>query len=122
MFATVFVALFVAHQVADHWVQTHHQAVHKAGSAWACSKHVITYTLTAALFLVVVPGEVSWGRAGLGLVVSAGTHYVADRRTPLKWMAVKLGKEDYWDNYGGAYQMDQAWHYFWLFVATLIIA
>jgi hypothetical protein len=128
-FATVFVALFVAHQVADHWVQTDHQAQSKGGDGWharaACAAHVVTYTATAAIALAVtvyVTGiELSPARAALGLAVSAVTHYVADRRTPLRRMAATFGKGAYWDR-GGAYPLDQSFHYLWLWVAALICA
>jgi hypothetical protein len=128
-FATVFVALFVAHQVADHWVQTDHQAQAKGGDGWharaACAAHVATYTVTAAIVLMItvyVAGiELSPARAALGLAVSAVTHYTADRRTPLRRVAAGLGKGAYWDR-GGAYPLDQSFHYLWLWVAALICA
>ena len=54
-FAAVFAALFVAHQVADHWIQTQHQADTKGhpGHAGriACIAHVASYTATAFGFL-----------------------------------------------------------------------
>ena len=127
-FATVFVALFVAHQVADHWVQTDRQACSKGQPGWvgrlACAQHVLWYTVTALIVLAVTDAaldiDLSTSRVLLGLAVSAVTHYVADRRTPLKWVAdrIKLG---YWDR-GGAYQLDQSYHYLWLWVAALIVA
>jgi hypothetical protein len=141
-FAAVFIALWVAHQVADHWVQTQHQADCKGAPGWpgriACAAHVITYTATA---LVVVVGmavtlglALSPGRVAVGFAVSAITHYVADRRTPLKRLAALCGAGRFYalgaprpgrdDNptLGGAYALDQSFHYAWLFVAALIIA
>jgi hypothetical protein len=128
-FAAVFVALFVAHQVADHWVQTDHQACAKGGPGWAgryqCAMHVASYTLTAAIVLAVTEWSIGLGLDGprvlLGLAISAVTHYVADRRAPLKWLAVHTGKAGYWDR-GGAYQLDQSYHYLWLWIAALVIA
>jgi hypothetical protein len=127
-FAAVFVALFVAHQVADHWVQTDHQACIKGKPGWpgriACAVHVLTYSLTALIILVVtavvLDMDLSPARVAFGLAVSAVTHYVADRRKPLKWLAdlIKLG---FWDR-GGSYQLDQSYHYLWLWVAALLIA
>lgn len=127
-FAAVFVALFVAHQVADHWVQTDHQACTKGKPGWAgrhaCAQHVLWYTVTALIVLATTEAalgmDLSMPRVLLGLAISAVTHYVADRRAPLKWLAdrIKLG---YWDR-GGAYQLDQSWHYLWLWVAALVIA
>src|SRR5690606_1635140 len=57
-FAAVAVALFVAHQVADHWAQSSHQAGHKGRPGWegrrACAAHVASYTLCTTLAVVVV--------------------------------------------------------------------
>jgi hypothetical protein len=146
-FAAVFVTLFVAHEVADMWIQTHHQATHKGRPGWtgrlACAGHVASYTFTASLALLLVRGlldlHVDGRRAALGLVVSAVSHYIADRRTPLLRLAEMMqpgfGKADFYrlgaprdgrdDNPSlgtGAYALDQSFHYAWLFVAALIIA
>jgi hypothetical protein len=128
--AAVFAALYAAHQVADHWIQTQHQADAKGGEGWsgrlACAAHVASYTATAVVALLAV----AW-RTGLalspaavvaGLAVSAVTHYLADRRTPLRWMADRLGKDAGWlERGGGMYALDQSWHIGWLFIAALII-
>lgn len=53
VFAAVFVALYAAHQVADHWVQTQHQAETKGLAGWrgriACAAHVTTYGITGLI-------------------------------------------------------------------------
>jgi hypothetical protein len=133
-FAAVFAALYAAHQVADHWVQSEAQAAFKGRPGWvgrrACAAHVATYTLTAALALTAV----AW-RAGLhldlanvfaGLGVSAVSHYIADRRTPLAWAARVARKQVFYGlashGLNGAYLLDQSWHVGWLFVAALVIA
>jgi hypothetical protein len=71
------------------------------------------------------------------MAVSAISHYVADRRTPLRRLAGLLdrptGKPAFWslglprpgrdDNPTlgtGAYALDQSWHVGWLLVATMI--
>jgi hypothetical protein len=131
--AAVFAALYVAHQVADHWVQSQHQADTKGTSGWrgrlACAGHVATYTATALLAVVAL----AW-RTGLtltpatlaaGLAVSAVTHYIADRRTPLRVIADHVGKSVFYRlntaGMNGAYLLDQSWHIGWLFVAALVI-
>ncbi|WP_019635123.1 DUF3307 domain-containing protein [Actinomadura atramentaria] len=138
VFAGVFAALFAAHEVADHWVQTHTQAVRKGSPGWvgrlACARHVATYTAT----LTVVLALVSW-RLGIGyslpnvvaaVVLTAGTHYWADRRTTLRRLADLARKGDF-AGLGdplaaptgtGAYSLDQAWHIGFLSVAALILA
>jgi len=142
-FAAVFVALYVAHQVADHWIQTQHQADHKGRPGWpgriACTAHVASYTATAALALAALHVALAlplnpW-RVAAGLLVSAVTHYIADRRTPLKRLAELTGSAGFYalgscrtgrdDNPSlgtGAYALDQSFHYLFLFVAALIIA
>jgi uncharacterized MAPEG superfamily protein len=146
-FAAVFAVLLVAHQVGDSWIQTHHQAVTKGQPGWvgrfACAAHVASYTVTAFAAIVVLDlctglRQDEW-RVGAGLAVSAVTHYVADRRTPLLRLAELMqpvaGKADFYrlgaprpgrdDNPTlgtGAYVLDQSFHHLWLFVAALIIA
>lgn len=82
------IALYAAHHVGDYWVQTDHQAKHK-GDAGAegvrqCYLHVLTYTATQAVFLSALALVSGWQPGAwayvLALLVSASTHYVADRR------------------------------------------
>jgi hypothetical protein len=142
-FAAVFVALFVAHQVADHWIQTQHQADCKGRPGWpgrlACAAHVTTYTLTALAALAALALSLGVplapGRVAAGLAVSAVTHYIADRRTPLKRLAdlvgagrfytlgvPRAGRDDNPSLGTGSYALDQSFHYLFLFVAALLIA
>jgi hypothetical protein len=142
-FAAAFAALYAAHQVADHWVQTEDQAAHKglpgAAGRIACLMHVLTYTVTCLVALLAVKAVVGlpWqsGQVIAALAVSAVTHYAADRRTPLARLAGWLGHAPFHrlgaprpghdDNPSlgtGAYALDQSLHVFWLFIAALIIA
>lgn len=142
-FAAVFVALYAAHQVGDHWIQTCAQAERKGEPGWpgrlACARHVATYTTAGLLALLAVAWQTNLhlnpGALICGLAVSAITHYVADRRTPLRRLAELLGGSQFWtlgqprpgrdDNPSlgtGAYALDQSWHIGWLLVAALIIA
>ena len=130
-FSVVFIALYAAHMVADHWVQTQGQSDRKVLPGWvgrrSCAAHIGTYTLTA----VVALGLLVW-RTGLhlnpgpvlaGLVLSAASHYLADRRKPLRRLADRLGKSPVWlDQHGGMYALDQSWHIGWLFLAALVIS
>ncbi|GAA2377316.1 hypothetical protein Cme02nite_20840 [Catellatospora methionotrophica] len=141
-FAAAFAALYAAHQVADHWVQTQHQADHKGQPGHqgriACLTHVLTYTLTGLIALVAVAAVTGLPLhsvpVGIGLTISAVTHYIADRRTPLRRIADALGSGVFYrlgaprpgrdDNPSlgtGAYALDQSWHVFFLFVAALVI-
>lgn len=141
-FAAVFCALFVAHQVADHWIQTQHQADTKGcpgrAGRTACLGHVASYTATAFGFLgalALSTGiDLRPGPVAAGLAVSAVTHYIADRRTPLKRLAELTGSAKFYalgaprpgrdDNPSlgtGSYALDQSLHYLFLFIAALII-
>lgn len=88
------------------------------------------YTTVLAVFLAVTAWQlalsVSPGRAAAGLAVSAGSHYLADRRRPLERLARLIGKGEFWDlGYGpasGAAAMDQAFHWAFVFAAALITA
>ncbi|WP_329087944.1 DUF3307 domain-containing protein [Streptosporangium sp. NBC_01469] len=143
VFAAVFVALFAAHSVGDHWVQTHHQACAKgaptAAGRLACLRHVVTLTATktaALAALALVTGLTLHPIALLaGLGVDALSHYWADRRMTLARLAEALGKGGFYrlgaprpgtddaPHLGtGAYALDQSWHIGFLFIAALIIA
>lgn len=141
-FAAVFAALFVAHSVGDHWVQTDAQAQAKGRPGWpgrwADTRHVVT--LTATKLAVLLPAGLLlglhlsvWGLVA-GLCVDAVTHWWADRRTTLAWLAKVLGSGDFYrmgaprpgrdDNPSlgtGAYALDQSFHHLWLLVAALLI-
>ncbi|MFG1839120.1 DUF3307 domain-containing protein [Micromonospora sp. NPDC049175] len=142
-FAAVFVALYAAHQVADHWIQTQHQADHKGRAGWIgqwnCAKHVVTYGATQLVALALLAAVTGWQPAlapmVLGMAVNLASHYIADRRTPLFRLALATGSAVFWklgtpradrdDNPSlgtGAYALDQSWHIGWLFVAALIIS
>lgn len=142
-FAAVFVALYVAHSVGDHWVQTSHQSAHKGRPGWvgrlADTRHVATLTLTklAVLLPVVWLMDLRVSVLGIvaGLTVDAVTHWWADRRSTLARLAEVLGLGGFYrlgapraghdDNPHigtGAYALDQSFHHLWLLVAALIIA
>ncbi|MGW7138797.1 transcriptional regulator [Streptomyces xanthophaeus] len=149
-FAAVFVALYVAHSVGDHWVQTSHQSADKGKVGWtgrlADSRHVATLTVTKLTLLLPVALLLGLDLSVLGLAVGLGvdavTHWWADRRSTLAWLAKVTGKTEF---YGlgtsghpmhpvtaegkpaahlgtGAYALDQSFHHLWLLVAALLIA
>ncbi|MFF1597456.1 transcriptional regulator [Streptomyces mirabilis] len=142
-FAAVFVALYVAHSVGDHWVQTSHQSAHKGRPGWvgrlADARHVTTLTATKVAVLLPVVWLLDLRLSVLGIVaglaIDAVTHWWADRRTTLAWLAHVTGKGEFYrlgapraghdDNPHigtGAYALDQSFHHLWLLVAALIIA
>ncbi|GFE15607.1 hypothetical protein Sgleb_36540 [Streptomyces glebosus] len=142
-FAAVFIALYVAHSVGDHWVQTSHQSAHKGRPGWvgrfADARHVVTLTLTKLAVLVPAAALLGLHLSVLGVVAGLGidavTHWWADRRSTLAWLAKVTGKGEFYrlgapradhdDNPHigtGAYALDQSFHHLWLLVAALVIA
>ncbi|WP_040713320.1 DUF3307 domain-containing protein [Nocardia takedensis] len=132
-YAATLATFLAGHKVGDYWVQTHHQANHKSGPGWAgrweCLKHVSTYTATLVAMLLVVAAVTGLHLTVTGVIagqlVSAGTHYFADRRAPLHRLAVALGNGEFWTvgagHLGsGAAALDQSWHVGWLWVAALV--
>lgn len=142
VFAVALGALYFGHRVGDIWIQTHHQACVKAqpGRAGqvACLKHVITLTLTMVAALAsaaAVTGlRLSVPAAAVALVLNGITHYAADRRRPLELLARLVRKGDFYslgaprpgkdDNVTlgtGAFELDQAFHLAFIFIAAIVI-
>lgn len=142
-FAGVGLGLLVAHQVGDHWVQSHGQACAKGLPGWAgrlaCARHVASYTVVTSLAVLALWGvfqlNITWQGFAAGQLVSAVTHYWADRRTTLARLAALTGHADFYalgmprpgrdDNPSlgtGAYALDQSWHWGWLGVAAFLTA
>ncbi|MFI6240583.1 hypothetical protein ACIBEF_11955 [Micromonospora sp. NPDC050795] len=93
-------------------------------------------TQLVVLALVALVTELTISPAGLavGMAVNLVTHFIADRRAPLRWLADRTGSGRFWqlgtpradrdDNQSlgtGAYALDQSWHYAWLLVAAILI-
>ncbi len=119
-FAVLSAVRAAAHQLADYWVQTDHQAATKGNDgtdgAAACAAHVLSYSLVSA-GAVLLAGKVfqldlSARGVILGELVSAVTHYAADRREHglMFPIARKTGKAGFMER-GGAPLLDQAWHH-----------
>ncbi|MGP9023205.1 transcriptional regulator (plasmid) [Streptomyces sp. BR1] len=144
VFAAAFIALYVAHSVGDHWVQTSHQAQAKGRPGWpgrlADARHVLGLTITKgiALTAVVLVLDLPVTALGVtaGLTVDAASHWWADRRTTLARLAQLTGKAEFFalgskvtDDNGhpthlgtGAYALDQSFHHLFLGIAALLIS
>lgn len=119
-FAVLAAVRHAAHHLGDYWVQTDHQAVTKGSAgrdgALACAAHVAGYTVTNLVAIAAANRAFGLGLAArgvaLGELVSAVTHYAADRREHglLPLTARRLGKGGFLDR-GGAPLLDQAWHH-----------
>ena len=128
-FAAVYALLRVAADLGDHWIQSDGQAVAKGqhdeqegqssrAGRRACTAHVATYTATQAVALVAgsraLGLRLSPGRVAAALALSAGTHWIVDRRIHLKTLAEAAGKRRFYSlggPLGGAYLLDQAAHH-----------
>lgn len=137
VFAATLVTLLVIHHVADHWIQTGTQAVDKElpgrKGRLADLRHVATYTATLTLVLLAVAWRLDItydpGRLAVGMLVTAVTHYWADRVTTLIRFAeligkggfVHLGDKAIAPTGTGRYALDQGWHLGWLLVTALIL-
>lgn len=145
--AVAYVAMLSGHYLGDQWVQTSKQACRKGldcnpprVALWHCAKHVATWTATTTVFFLAaswwlhLPVRPGWLAAGVA--VNAVTHFVADLRTPLLWLARLTGSIGYIEHVqvmrpsgaekGGPgtalFHLDQAWHLAWLLPAALLIA
>lgn len=123
----LWLGLYAAHDVADYWVQTPCQSADKGKPGWvgrlACFRHASTYTISQAVALALVSTVVpiTWTAALIALAVSGGTHYIIDRRSPLRKAArwFGQGKVEFYDK-GGAPALDQSAHKFMIFLAALL--
>lgn len=128
-FAVLLPVLLVAHNVADHVVQTDHQAAEKAGNWGAMAGHVGGYQATQLLateaVLTVSGLRGSWQPRLAGALVSAVTHAVLDRRWPVKRI-LELTRSPQFARMttpvNGMYQADQALHHGCLLIAALIMS
>jgi hypothetical protein len=87
-------ALWAAHDLADHVVQTDQQAATKATSWRGMAGHIGGYQLTQAAALAALrPLGVrpSWRRALAAVALSAGTHALLDRRWPVVRLLERTG-------------------------------
>lgn len=86
-FGALLAALWAAHDLADHIVQTDHQAATKATSWRGMGGHITTYHLTQLAALAALRSlagiRPSWARTLAGVALSAGTHTLLDRRWPV---------------------------------------
>ena len=145
-FAAILSALYAAHEIGDHWVQTDHQARAKGrrgeqqrAGQLSCARHVAGVTATKAAMLAITCKTLGLklrpGRTAAALALDAATHYWADRRYTLEALAELCGKGEYFrlglpreghdDNKtigSGRFALDQTFPRTMLWAAALIIA
>ncbi|MDX2521360.1 transcriptional regulator [Streptomyces bottropensis] len=121
-YPAVYALLRIAADVADHWVQSDHQAQHKAKPGReghvALAGHVASYTATQAAALLIGNHALGLGLRPRSIVtalaLSGATHYLIDRRWPVRKAAEATGKGNFYNlggPLGGAYLLDQATHH-----------
>lgn len=133
-FAACYIAMLCAHNIADYWAQTSHQAHNKgrhgdaqenAAGRRACLAHVATYTLSGTVAVCAVSKVLHLDATVRGVLtgqfVSAASHYFADRGHTLRALAHRTGRGEFYDK-GGGPTLDQSWHLIWLAVAALVTA
>lgn len=128
-FAVLLPTLLVAHNVADHVVQTDHQALSKADSWRAMAGHVGGYQAVQVLAVEAVLAATGlrcspWAKLA-GALVSAATHAYLDRRWPVRAILEHTGSPAFaklTTPINGMYQADQALHHGCLLVAALVMA
>jgi len=143
-FSAAYAALTAAHEVADHIGQPDRDAGPKgrpgAEGSIACLRHVASYTATQALALAVADRglglRLNWRWATTALLVSAATHYAADRsggrwaEDPEQQPTTRMVRAAHRDGLGGwlaqdpqaGYRIDQAWHKGWIAIAAGVVA
>ncbi|GAA3303229.1 DUF3307 domain-containing protein [Dactylosporangium vinaceum] len=133
VFAVALVALFVGHNLGDHVFQTDRQAGLKAGpggAAWrAMAGHLLGYHVTVLAVLLLTAGVLRLPLSPLGvvagLVFSAVTHGLLDRRWPVRAVLKATRSPQFAETQSpvcGMYVADQALHQLFLLIAALMIA
>jgi hypothetical protein len=133
-FAVALGTMWAVHDVADHVVQTDHQAGSKADprpAVWvpAMVGHVGSYQLTQAVALTVTFRATglkpSWTALITGSFISAASHAFLDRRWPVR-KVLQLTRSPRFAEMTtpicGPYQADQALHHGFLWLAALAMA
>lgn len=131
--AAAYGAMRTAAAVADHWVQTSHQAAHKADAGLdghkAMAGHIASYAGAQAVALAaanqLLGMKLRPSRMVAAVAFSAATHWFIDRRWPVRRLCDATGKRGFHDlggPLGGAYILDQSAHHLMEAVAAVVAA
>lgn len=131
-FTVSLLAWLVSHNVADHLLQTDHEAGHKADKeGWVApmAGHITSYSMAAEMTLQIAEAatgvRIRTGRRILGHLVSGGTHAFIDRRWPIRVALERTGAPGFAQlqtPINGPYLADQAAHWACLFLAAAVMA
>lgn len=132
--AATYAALRAAAGIGDFWAQTSHQAVHKADAGLsghrAMAGHVASYAGAQAVALIAADRLLGVGlrpsRIAAAVAFSAATHWLIDRRWPVRRVALALGKEEFLgldtSVFGSHFHLDQSAHHLFEGLAAVIAA
>jgi hypothetical protein len=134
VFSVVMVTSIVMHRLADYVTgQWDYVAEHKAlpgSKGWTSILiHVIAYHITLviglAMTLQLLDLPVTVLGFTLGILFSAVTHAILDRRWPVRWLLEHTGKKNFAKMQTpvcGIIEADQSLHYFCLWISALLMA
>lgn len=126
-----YAALRTGAGIGDFFVQTSHQAEHKADKDFHGRRVLITHALTygatqaAVLYAAnrILGTGISRRRMAEAILFSTVTHGYIDQRTPVEDIADALKKLDFYNMappLGGGFHMDQALHHLMEGIAALL--
>lgn len=99
-FGAIMAMLWAAHDIADHVVQTDHQAATKSGDWRGMAGHIGTYHLTQVAAIAALRGlgvRPTPARMIMGILFSAGSHAFLDRRWPVTRLLERTGSARFAD-------------------------
>jgi hypothetical protein len=129
VYAVLLPTLLAAHTVADHVIQTDHQAATKATAWRGMAGHVGGYQATQAGAVAAICAltgvRLSWRHALAGWLLSGVTHAILDRRWPVRLILRSTRSPVFADMttpLHGQYLADQALHTGCLAVAAALMS
>lgn len=131
--AAAYAAMRAAAGIGDFWLQTGHQAAHKADAGWkgrlVVARHAASYAAVQGVALVAASKllgvDLKPSRIAAAVAFSGITHGFIDRRWPVRKLAAATGKTGFHDlggPLGGAFHLDQSAHHALEAVAAVIAA
>lgn len=131
-FGAVLGTLWVAHQVADHVIQTDQMSYRKMGAAlgdWTlailhAASHIALSVPMLALIDHLQGTPTNWAGTAVGMALIGLSHLYIDRRHPVQWVMKHTGSSDFAKGEGpvyGPYHVDQTLHIAMLWIGALPI-
>ncbi len=133
--AAAYAAMRAAAGIGDFYLQTGHQAAHKADAGWSgrlvVARHAASYAGVQAVALVAANKLLGMGlkpaHMAAAVAFSGITHGFIDRRWPVRKLAEATGKLGFHDMgagtlASGAFHLDQSAHHALEAVAAVIAA